>query len=99
MSSLTVASWLRRSCKYIPATIAAATPKGTLTKKTQRQLARPVRRPPARPPKAPPAPATALQAPMALGRRGPWKVVMIMVSVAGERIAPPSPWTALATII
>ena len=74
-------------------------PKGTLMKKTQRHDAYPVRMPPSSPPTAPPAPATALQAPMALGRRGPWKVVTMIVRVAGERIAPPSPCIARTATI
>ncbi len=36
---------------------------------------------------------------MALGSRGPWNVVTMMVNVAGERIAPPSPCTARMAII
>ena len=74
-------------------------PKGTLMKKTQRHDAQPVRMPPRRPPTAPPAPATALQAPIALGSRGPWNVVTMIVSVAGERIAPPRPCIARIVII
>ena len=35
---------------------------------------------------------------MALGRRGPWNVVTMIVSVAGERIAPPTPWIARTAI-
>ena len=50
-------------------------------------------------PKAPPAPATALHAPIALGMRGPWNVVTIIVSVAGERIAAPTPCSARSAII
>ena len=72
----------------------AARPRGTLMKKTQRHDTQPVRIPPSSPPTAPPAPATALHAPMALGSRAPWNVVTMMVSVAGERIAPPMPWMA-----
>ena len=98
-SSLVVASRLRISRRYIAATVPATMPKGTLMKKTQRHDAQPVRMPPKRPPTAPPAPATALQAPMALGSRGPWKVVTMIVSVAGERMAPPMPWIARIVII
>ncbi len=74
-------------------------PKGTLMKKTHRHDAYPVRIPPRSPPTAPPAPATALHAPIALGRRGPAKVVTMIVSVAGERMAPPTPCTARMAII
>ncbi len=98
-SSLVVAPRLRISRRYIAATVPAMMPKGTLMKKTHRHEAHPVKIPPRRPPTAPPAPATALQAPMALGRRGPWKVVTMMVKVAGERIAPPTPWIARMVII
>ena len=50
-------------------------------------------------PKAPPAPATELQMPMARVRsRGSVKVVVMMVSVAGESTAPPRPCSARAAV-
>ena len=74
-------------------------PMGTLMKKIQRHETSPVRMPPRSAPAAPPAPAEALQAPMALGSRGPWKVVTMIVSVAGDKIAPPTPWIARTVTI
>src|ERR671930_205612 len=59
-------------------------PMGTLMNRIQRQLTRSVSSPPSSEPAAPPAPASALQAPSALDRRGPsGKVVVRIVSVAG----------------
>ena len=56
-----------------------------------------VRMPPRRAPAAPPAPATALQMPIARARAfGSRNVVVRIVRLVGERIAPPSPCTARA---
>ena len=65
----------------------------------QRQDSSSVRMPPSRAPAAPPAPATALHMPMARARAcGSRKVVVRIVSVAGDKMAPPSPCAARAAI-
>ena len=76
----------------------AARPIGTLMNSTQRQLSSATKMPPRIEPTAPPAPATALHAPRALGSRLPLNVVTMIVRVAGERKAPPMPWTARAAV-
>ena len=73
-------------------------PMGTLTKSTQRQLSSEVSTPPRTTPAAPPAPAMALHNPSALASRWPEKVVTMMVSVAGDSTAPPTPCTARAAV-
>ena len=53
--------------------------------------------PPKSTPAAPPPAATALQTPSARARAvGSRKLVVRIVSVAGARTAPPSPWRARA---
>ena len=55
--------------------------------------------PPKRTPAAAPEPPSAPQMPSALLRSAPsWKVVVTIESAAGEMIAAPMPWTALAAI-
>ena len=54
--------------------------------------------PPSSAPVAPPAPATALHMPIERASFGPENVVTMIVSVAGDRIAPPKPWTARAVV-
>ena len=72
--------------------IAVAAPIGTLTKKIHSQLSVSVRMPPSSRPIAPPPAAIALQTPNALVRSGPsGKVVVMMLSAAGETSAPPRP--------
>ena len=45
---------------------------------------------------AAPAPPTAPQTPSAFARSGPWKVVVMIDSAAGDSIAAPRPWPARA---
>jgi hypothetical protein len=76
----------------------AATPMGMLTNKTHRHEISAASTPPRMTPTAPPAPATAAQAPRALAMRAPENVVTMMVRVAGDKNAPPIPWTARAVV-
>ena len=67
-------------------------PIGTFTKKIDSQLSDWARMPPSSRPTAPPPAAIALQTPNALVRSGPsGKVVVMMLSAAGETSAPPRP--------
>ena len=76
-----------------------AIPIGMLMNRIQRQESSSVRTPPRRAPAAPPAPATALHMPIARARAcGSRKVVVRIVKVAGDKIAPPRPWAARAEI-
>ena len=77
-----------------------AIPTGTFTKKIHCQPRYSVRIPPSSTPAAAPLPATAPQIPNALLRSAPpWlKDALMIASVAGEMIAPPSPWSARNTI-
>ena len=65
-------------------------------KKIARQSTSSVSTPPSSTPIAAPAPPTAPQTPSALARSGPWKVVVMIDSAAGESIAAPRPWPARA---
>ena len=77
----------------------AAIPIGTLTQNTHSQPAHSVSTPPSSTPAAPALPATAPQTPSALFRSAPSRKVVVMIeSAAGDRIAPPRPWTARAAI-
>ena len=61
-------------------------------KRIHRQEISSVRIPPSSAPAAPPAPATALQIPIAFDRcLGSVKVVVRIVSVVGDKMAPPRP--------
>src|SRR3954471_15044400 len=78
---------------------AAARPMGTLMKRIHCQPATSVSTPPSSTPAAPPAPPIAPHAPSALLRSEPSvKVVVMIARLAGEMIAPPSPWVARAAI-
>ena len=99
MSKLRVPTSARLSFRMRGAKNAAASPIGTFTNSTQRQLRPLVRIPPSSTPAAPPAPATAPQTPSARLRSSPSaKVVVMIESAAGETIAAPSPWRARAPI-
>src|SRR6185312_15519596 len=94
-SKVLAASSARLSLSVLGASAAAASPIGTLTNSTQRQLSPLVRTPPRRTPAAPPAPATAPQIPRARLRSAPSANVVVMIeSAAGETMAAPRPWTA-----
>src|SRR5579875_221457 len=94
-----VAAGRRNSVRYTVATAVVTTPMGMLTNRTQRQDSSAVSTPPRIDPAAPPAPATALQAPRALVRRFvSVNVVTMMVRLAGDRNAPPTPCTARAVV-
>ena len=77
-----------------------AIPTGTLTKKIHSQPRYSVSTPPSSTPAAAPLPATAPQIPKALFRSAPpcRKAVLMIASVAGETIAPPSPCSARKAI-
>lgn len=81
------------------ATTRTSTPIGSLMNRIHRQDSRSVSTPPATTPVAAPAPATALHTPRARVRAlGSVKVVVRIVSVAGDSTAPPNPCSALAPI-
>ena len=89
----------RDSCRRTRATANRAIPIGTLTKRIQRHDRYWVSSPPNRAPAAPPPAATALHTPNALARaRWSVNVTVRMVSVAGDRMAAPTPWSERAAI-
>src|SRR5579863_1040603 len=97
-TSMRFALGRRASERNTNATSMAAAPIGTLMNSTQRQDNSEVRTPPSATPAAPPAPPTALQTPIDRTSRGPVNVVTMMVRVAGDRTAPPTPWRARAVV-
>ena len=81
-----------------PSSLPTATPipTGRLMRKMARQSTSSVSVPPSSTPMAAPAPPTAPQTPSAFARSGPWKVVVMIDSAAGDSIAAPRPWPARA---
>ena len=72
---------------------------GTLTNRTQRQSSRSVSTPPSSTPMAAPLAAVADHAPNAWRRcEATTNLVVSRLSVAGARMAPPTPWAARAAI-
>ena len=86
----------RRRARPSSAATATPIPTGRLMRKMARQSTSSVSVPPSSTPMAAPAPPTAPHTPSAFARSGPWKVVVMIDSAAGDSIAAPRPWPARA---